>query len=76
MTTSNIDKQKDKYYLTKVDKLENHIDKFTLMFLNEDFENEWRLHEITQRHNLIYVCICYIIFVDVIFGMILSNTTR
>ena len=37
----------DKNYLTKVDKLENHINKFTLKFLNEEFEHEWRLHEIT-----------------------------
>lgn len=43
MSSSNSDKKKDKKYLTKVDKLENHINKLTLMFLNEEFEFEWRL---------------------------------
>ena len=40
-------KDKGKNYLTKVDKLENHINKLTLKFHNEEFEHEWRLYEIT-----------------------------
>ena len=68
-------KDKNKNYLTKVDKLENHINKLTLKFHNEEFEHEWRLHEITQRHSFLYLCSGYFVYHDVLYGMILSNTT-
>ena len=68
-------KNKDRQYLTRVDKIENHINKLTLKFFNEDFEHEWRLHEIAQRHNLLYVVCCYFLYVDVLFGMILADTS-
>ena len=43
--------------------------------MNEEFEYEWRLHEIPQRHSLLYVCLTYIIYVDIVFGVILAATT-
>jgi hypothetical protein len=44
---------KDKY-LRKIDKIEDHINSFTLYFHNQDYENEWRIQEIYARKGFIF----------------------
>ena len=54
---------------------EKQINKYSLKFINKELEYEWRLHEIPEKHFLLYVLDFYTIYVDVVFSMILAKTT-
>ena len=41
--------QEESKYLTHMTEFEKHINKYTLKFLNEEFEYEWRLFLIPSK---------------------------
>jgi len=48
----NFEKIKDKY-LRRVDNIEDYLNKITLNFYNQNYENEWRIREIKERRTLV-----------------------
>ena len=36
-------------YLRRIDKYDDHINRFTLHFKNKSYENEWRIRDINER---------------------------
>lgn len=76
LSADTVDIQEKRKILEKVDKLENHFNsKYKLQFINQEFEDEWRLAEIKERKAYAIGGFIWCVFQDSVCTGILLETS-
>ena len=50
-----------------MDKIDRHVNKYTLDFSIPEYEHQWRLVEISHRIYLLYASLFYIVAIDILY---------